>query len=72
MSSVMGNLSGCVCIGGGTADYLLVMAVEVIPTTMEFAGNLGMTFSTRDTWLGVSAMALAVALRLDRLLSRSQ
>lgn len=45
MNSVMRNLSGGVCIVGGTAAYLLVIDVAVVPTTLELAGNLGVTVS---------------------------
>ena len=72
MNSVMRNLSGGTCIMGGTAAYLLVMAVEVVPTAMELAGSLGVTVSARDVWIGISAIAITFALSLERLLSRSQ
>ena len=70
MNRVMRYLSGGVCIVGGTAVYLLLMAVEVVPTALELAGNLGMAVSARDAWIGISAIAITVALGLDRLLSR--
>lgn len=72
MNSVMGNLSSGAGIVGGTAVYLLVMAVEVVPTAMELADRLGMTVSARDAWIGISAIAITVVLGLDRLLSRGQ
>lgn len=70
MNSIMRYLSGGACIVGGTAAYLLLMAMEVVPTALELAGNLGMTVSARDAWIGISAIAITVALGLDRLLSR--
>lgn len=70
MNSLMRNLSGGARIVGGTAAYLLVTAVEVVPTTREIAGNLGVSVSVRDVWIGISAIAIIVALRLDSLLSR--
>ena len=70
MNRVMRYLSGGACIVGGTAAYLLLMAVEVVPTALELAGNLGMQLSARDAWIGISVIAITVALGLDRLLSR--
>lgn len=70
MNRVMRYLSGGTYIVGGTAAYLWMMKVEVVPTALELAGNLGMTISARDAWIGISAIAITVALGLDRLLWR--
>ena len=70
LNSIMRYLTGGACIVGGTVAFLLVMAVEVVPTALELAGNLGVTVSARDAWIGISAIAITVALGLDRLLSR--
>lgn len=70
MNRVMLYLSGGACIVGGTVAFLMLMAMEVVPTALELAGNLGMQVSARDAWIGISAIAITVALGLDRLLWR--
>ena len=70
MNRVMRYLSSGACIVGGTVAFLILMAMEVVPTALELAGNLGMAVSARDAWIGISAIAITVALGLDRLLSR--
>ena len=69
-NSVMPYLSGSACIVGGTAAYVLLMSAEVVPTALDLAGNLGMSVSARAAWWGNTAIAIAVALGLDKWLSR--
>ena len=64
------QIFGWICVVVGVGVYLWLMAAEVVPTALELSGNIGMSVSARDAWLGISAIAIAVALSLDRWLSR--
>ena len=72
MNSLMHYLSRDACIVGGTVAYPAGDGRRGLRTMMEFAGNFGVSVSVRDVWIGISAIAITVALRLDRLLSRGQ
>ncbi len=64
------QIFGFICVVIGVGTYLWLMAEEVVPTALELSGNLGMQVSLRDAWFGISAIAITVALYLDRWLSR--
>ena len=64
------QIAGGALIAGGTAAYLWLMAAELVPTAVELSAALGMSVPAPAAWVGLTAAALAVALGLDRALSR--
>ena len=64
------QIAGGACMVGGAFAYLWLMAAELVPAAVELTTTLGAPVSVPVAWVGLTAAALAVALRLDRALSR--
>ena len=64
------QVAGGAFIAGGVVAYLWLMAAELVPAAVELTTTLGAPVSVPVAWVGLTAAALAVALRLDRALSR--
>ena len=61
---------GGMCVVGGVVAYVWLMAAALVPTTVELVAAFGVPVAAPLAWIGLTAAALAVALGLDRGLSR--
>lgn len=64
------QIAGGACMVGGAVAYLWLMAAELVPAAVELTAILGAPVSVPAAWVGLTAAALVVALRLDRALAR--
>ena len=64
------HIAGGACVVGGVGAYLWLMSAELVPTTVELAGRLGVPASAPAAWFGLTAAALVVVVAVDRGLSR--
>ena len=64
------QIVGGLCIVGGSAAYVWLMAAELVPTTVELAAAFGMSAPAPAVWIGLTAAALAVVFGVDRAFSR--
>ncbi len=66
------QMAGGALVVGGVGVYLWLMAAELVPAAVELTAALGAPVSVPVAWGGLTAAALAVALGLDRALSRKR
>ena len=64
------QIAGGALVAGGAVAYLWLLAAELVPAAVELSTVLGAPVSVPVAWVGLTAVALAVALGLDRVFSR--
>lgn len=53
-------------IGAALVGYVWFMAAELVPATVELAAVLGMSVSAPVAWLGLTAVAIAVVVGVNK------
>ncbi len=66
------QMAGGACMLGGTVAYLWLMAAFLVPTAQELSAGLGVPSPEPVAWIGLTAVALLVALGVDRAFSRKR